>query len=142
MCSSMPSSTWRSIAPMPRMRSINSCTSSSGVEAPAETPTEGLAIDKLARLNVSGGNIRNIALNAAFLAAAEGDPVRMAHLATVGSFAVNGVAALHTELLKSTVMHDFHELWPDKFFNVTNGVTPRRFLRLSNPPLSQLISHI
>ncbi|UCE77058.1 MAG: glycogen/starch/alpha-glucan family phosphorylase, partial [Gammaproteobacteria bacterium] len=66
--------------------------------------------------------------------------VRMAHLATVGSFAVNGVAALHTELLKSTVMQDFHELWPDKFLNVTNGVTPRRFLRLSNAPLSRLIT--
>jgi len=65
--------------------------------------------------------------------------VRMAHLATVGSFAVNGVAALHTELLKSTVMKDFHDLWPKKFFNVTNGVTPRRFLRLSNPRLSRLI---
>ncbi len=66
--------------------------------------------------------------------------VRMAHLATIGSFAVNGVAALHTELLKSTVMRDFHELWPDRFHNVTNGVTPRRFLRLSNPELSNLIS--
>jgi starch phosphorylase len=66
--------------------------------------------------------------------------VRMAHLATVGSFAVNGVAALHTELLKSTVMQDFHSLWPEKFHNVTNGVTPRRFLRLSNPDLSSLIT--
>ena len=66
--------------------------------------------------------------------------VRMAHLATVGSFAVNGVAALHTELLKSTVMQDFHALWPDRFHNVTNGVTPRRFVRLSNPELSKLIS--
>ena len=67
--------------------------------------------------------------------------VRMAHLATVGSYAVNGVAALHTELLKSTVMKDFHDLWPKKFHNITNGVTPRRFLRLSNPDLSALISH-
>jgi starch phosphorylase len=66
--------------------------------------------------------------------------VRMAHLATVGSFAVNGVAALHTKLLESTVMKDFYDLWPDKFFNVTNGVSPRRFLRLSNPLLSRLIS--
>jgi len=66
--------------------------------------------------------------------------VRMAHLATVGSFAVNGVAALHTDLLKSTVMQDFHALWPGKFHNVTNGVTPRRFLRLSNPGLSGLIT--
>lgn len=66
--------------------------------------------------------------------------VRMAHLATVGSFAINGVAALHTELLKSTVMNGFYRLWPDKFFNVTNGVTPRRFLKLSNPGLASLIS--
>jgi starch phosphorylase len=66
--------------------------------------------------------------------------VRMANLATVGSHAVNGVAALHTELLKKTVLHDFYELTPGKFFNVTNGVTPRRWLALSNPELSALIS--
>ncbi len=66
--------------------------------------------------------------------------VRMANLATIGSHAVNGVAALHTELLKKTVLHDFYVLFPDKFFNVTNGVTPRRWLALSNPELSQLIS--
>jgi len=66
--------------------------------------------------------------------------VRMANLATVGSHAVNGVAALHTELLKKTVLHDFYELWPEKFFNITNGVTPRRWLALSNPELSNLIS--
>ena len=66
--------------------------------------------------------------------------VRMAYLATVGSHAVNGVAALHTELLKKTILHDFYELMPEKFFNVTNGVTPRRWLALSNPELSSLIS--
>jgi starch phosphorylase len=66
--------------------------------------------------------------------------VRMANLATVGSHAVNGVAALHTELLKTTVLHDFYELWPGKFFNVTNGVTPRRWVALSNPELFNLIS--
>jgi starch phosphorylase len=65
--------------------------------------------------------------------------VRMAHLATVGSFAVNGVAALHTRLLKATVMKDFSELWPEKFHNVTNGVTPRRFLHMINPGLDMLI---
>ena len=67
--------------------------------------------------------------------------VRMAHLATVGSHAVNGVAELHSELLKQTVMHDFAELWPEKFCNVTNGVTPRRFVALSNPGLSELITN-
>ncbi len=66
--------------------------------------------------------------------------VRMAHLATVGSHRVNGVARLHSELLKQTVLRDFAELWPDKFCNVTNGVTPRRFLAVSNPLLAALIT--
>ncbi|OSM07282.1 glycogen/starch/alpha-glucan phosphorylase [Magnetofaba australis] len=72
----------------------------------------------------------------------EGEPkrVRMANLACVGSHAINGVAALHTELLKKTTLNDFHNLWPEKFLNVTNGVTPRRFLLLSNPKQSKLIS--
>ncbi|MBL8740450.1 MAG: glycogen/starch/alpha-glucan phosphorylase, partial [Myxococcales bacterium] len=66
--------------------------------------------------------------------------VRMAHLATVGSHKVNGVAALHSRLLRETVLRDFAELWPDKLTNVTNGVTPRRFLALANPRLSELIT--
>ncbi len=66
--------------------------------------------------------------------------VRMAHLATVGSHTVNGVAALHTRLLKAQVMHDFDDYWPGKFINVTNGVTPRRWLLLSNPRLAALIT--
>jgi len=66
--------------------------------------------------------------------------VRMAHLATVGSHGVNGVARLHSTLLKKTVMHDFAELWPEKFCNVTNGVTPRRFVAIGNRPLSHLIT--
>jgi starch phosphorylase len=66
--------------------------------------------------------------------------VRMANLATVGSHRVNGVARLHSELLKETVMRDFAELWPEKFCNITNGVTPRRFMALSNPPLAKLIT--
>jgi glycogen phosphorylase len=64
----------------------------------------------------------------------------MAHLATVGSHAVNGVAALHTELLKSSVLRDFNDLWPGRFSNKTNGVTPRRFVALSNPGLSELVT--
>jgi len=68
--------------------------------------------------------------------------IRMAHLACVGSYAVNGVAALHTDLLKSTVLRDFHDLWPEKFSNKTNGVTPRRFLALSNPPLARLLNEM
>jgi starch phosphorylase len=66
--------------------------------------------------------------------------VRMAHLASVGSHAINGVAALHTELLKETVLKDFHDLYPERFHNVTNGVTPRRWVLLSNPALARLIS--
>jgi glycogen phosphorylase len=66
--------------------------------------------------------------------------VRMANLACVGSLAVNGVAALHSELLKKTVLHDFYALWPEKFSNKTNGVTPRRFMALANPALSSLIT--
>ena len=68
-----------------------------------------------------------------------GKCVRMAHLATVGSHAINGVAALHSELLKASVLKDFYELWPERFGNVTNGVTPRRFLALSNPGLRTLL---
>ena len=65
--------------------------------------------------------------------------VRMANLACVGSFAINGVAALHTQLLKDEVLQDFYRLTPDKFSNKTNGVTPRRFLMLNNPGLCRLI---
>jgi len=66
--------------------------------------------------------------------------VRMAHLACVGSHAINGVAALHTELLKETVLKDFYALAPDKFRNVTNGVTPRRWIVLGNPKLAELMT--
>ena len=64
--------------------------------------------------------------------------VRMAYLATVGSHKVNGVAELHSQLLKETTLHDFYELWPEKFLNVTNGVAPRRFVVASNPRLASL----
>jgi starch phosphorylase len=63
----------------------------------------------------------------------------MAHVATVASHAVNGVAALHSRLLVETVLADFAGLWPERFTNVTNGVTPRRFLALANPGLAGLI---
>src|SRR6201997_2067542 len=64
---------------------------------------------------------------------------RMAHLATVGSHAINGVAVLHSELLTSSLLKDFFELWPERFSNKTNGVTPRRFLALANPGLRELL---
>lgn len=72
----------------------------------------------------------------------EGDEkrVRMAHLAIVGGHAVNGVAALHTDILKSDVFRDFFELWPERFSNKTNGITQRRWLKKANPTLSALIT--
>jgi starch phosphorylase len=81
--------------------------------------------DRVARMSLIGEN--------------GGKNVRMAHLATVGSHAVNGVAALHSELLKSSVLKDFYEMWPERFSNKTNGVTPRRFLALANPGLRELL---
>ncbi|OHE73193.1 MAG: glycogen phosphorylase, partial [Verrucomicrobia bacterium GWC2_42_7] len=71
----------------------------------------------------------------------EGNPkmIRMAYLATIGSHSINGVAAIHTQLLKSELFHNFYELYPDRFNNKTNGITPRRWLKASNPLLSKLI---
>lgn len=66
--------------------------------------------------------------------------VRMAYLATVAGSKVNGVAELHSQLLREKVLHQFDEMMPEKFTNVTNGVTPRRFMRLANPDLSELIT--
>lgn len=72
----------------------------------------------------------------------EGDQphIRMAYLSIVGSFSVNGVAALHTELLKDGLFNDFHQIWPDKFNNKTNGVTQRRWLSHCNPLLRDLLN--
>jgi starch phosphorylase len=69
-----------------------------------------------------------------------GRRIRMAHLAIVGSHHVNGVAALHTQLMKDTIFGDFHRLWPQKIVNMTNGVTPRRWLNQANPALAHLIT--
>jgi starch phosphorylase len=68
--------------------------------------------------------------------------VRMAHLATIASHHVNGVAALHSDLVKSELFPDFAALWPEKFTNVTNGVTPRRWMALSNPRLANLLNEV
>ena len=66
--------------------------------------------------------------------------VRMAHLATVAAHSINGVAAMHSELIKTELLPDFHELWPERFNNKTNGVTPRRWLLHANPRLTSLLS--
>src|SRR5690606_39037383 len=68
--------------------------------------------------------------------------VRMAYLAVVGSFSVNGVAELHTRLLRSGLFRDFSDLWPQRFRNVTNGVTPRRWLAACNPPIRTLLREV
>ncbi len=68
--------------------------------------------------------------------------VRMAFLATVAGSKVNGVAELHSQLLRDKVLADFAGMWPEKFTNITNGVTPRRFMRLANPSLSRLITDV
>lgn len=81
--------------------------------------------EKIRRLSLIEDNPRNI---------------RMANLAVLGSYSVNGVAALHTELLKSRVLTDFAELWPERFNNKTNGVTPRRWIQHCNPKLSALLT--
>ena len=64
----------------------------------------------------------------------------MAHLAVVGTHSTNGVAAIHTELLRTHLLKDFVELFPERFSNKTNGVTPRRWLLMANPTLARLVT--
>ncbi|CAK0759570.1 glycogen phosphorylase [Gammaproteobacteria bacterium] len=68
--------------------------------------------------------------------------LRMAHLACVGSHHINGVAALHSELMQTTIFADFHRIYPERFLNITNGITPRRWLLLANPGLAALIGEV
>lgn len=89
----------------------------------AELASKGVAADKIKEMQIFTG-----------------DAVRMAYLATYGGSHVNGVAELHSQLLKDITLKDFSDVYPDKFTNVTNGVTPRRFIKLANPRLSALIT--
>ncbi len=96
----------------------------------------GRFLDELRRQNFSEEKIARMSI------IEEGNErmVRMAHLATIGSYKVNGVSALHSGLLKKQVLNDFADLWPEKVVNVTNGISHRRFLVVSNPGLTALIS--
>ena len=82
----------------------------------------------------------NILSGLSIINESNGKSVRMANLAIVGSYAVNGVAALHTEILKTRIFSHFHKIYPEKFINITNGITPRRWLKTANPFLSKIIS--
>lgn len=89
--------------------------------------------DELKAKGVAADTIKDMAIYT-------GDAVRMAYLATYGGSHVNGVAELHSQLLKDVTLKNFSDVYPDKFTNVTNGVTPRRFVKLANPRLSDLIT--
>ena len=93
------------------------------IEVQSRFPGDDAKISRLSIIDENGGRY-----------------IRMANLATIGSHHVNGVAALHSDLLKRTVLRDFADLWPERFCNVTNGVTPRRFVALGNPKLANLIT--
>jgi starch phosphorylase len=82
---------------------------------------------------------KNVLEKLAIISFGKDKRIRMANLAIVGSFAVNGVAALHTDILKKRIFPDFNKIYPKKFINVTNGITPRRWLVTANPLLSQLL---
>lgn len=77
-----------------------------------------------------------------YMAPISGNLVRMAWIACYASFSINGVAALHTEIIKADTLHDWHDIWPEKFNNKTNGVTPRRWLKQCNPKLADLLTEL
>jgi starch phosphorylase len=95
-----------------------------------------LALEVRARTSGDEARVRRMAI-----VETESEPaVRMAHLAVVGSRVVNGVSRLHSQMVRRQLLPDFAELWPEKFASVTNGVTPRRFLLVTNPRLSRLLT--
>jgi starch phosphorylase len=96
------------------------------------------AIDDRHLGSITSGSVSKDAVR--ILDGAHRDMARMGHLAFVGSHRVNGVSALHTDLMKKTVFHDLHQVFPDRIVNETNGITPRRWLNGCNRPLSDLIT--
>ncbi|MDY5585534.1 MAG: glycogen/starch/alpha-glucan family phosphorylase, partial [Arcanobacterium sp.] len=77
-----------------------------------------------------------------YMAPISGNMVRMAWIACYAAYSINGVAALHTEIIKKDTLHDWHDIWPEKFNNKTNGVTPRRWLKQCNPRLAELLTEL
>lgn len=94
----------------------------------------------LDKVNEHFGNDTNRVRRMSIISEGEQPSVQMANLGIVGTHKVNGVAALHTELIKKTIFRDFYELYPERFTNKTNGITPRRWLKQCNPKLSELIT--
>ncbi|MGB4634700.1 MAG: glycogen/starch/alpha-glucan phosphorylase [Actinomycetaceae bacterium] len=91
--------------------------------------------EELAALNMHPGKID-------YMSPVQGNMVHMAWIACYAAYSINGVAALHTEILKKDTLHDWHDIWPEKFNNKTNGVTPRRWLHQCNPRLSALLTEL
>lgn len=97
-------------------------------------------IDRQFRAEMSARGMRQDRIE--YLAPIGNGQVRMAWLACYAAFSINGVAALHTSILKADTLKEWYALWPEKFSNKTNGVTPRRWLRMSNQPLSKLLTDL
>ncbi len=97
-------------------------------------------IDRRFRIEMTARGLRQDRID--YMAPVGNGQVRMAWLACYAAFSINGVAALHTDILKRETLHDWYEIWPERFNNKTNGVTPRRWLRNCNPELAQLLTEV
>ncbi|OLO85596.1 glycogen/starch/alpha-glucan phosphorylase [Actinomyces naeslundii] len=97
-------------------------------------------IDRRFRVEMAGRGLDQGTID--YMAPVSGDKVRMAWIACYASYSINGVAALHTEIIKRETLGEWHAIWPERFNNKTNGVTPRRWLRQCNPRLSALLDEV
>ncbi|APT92278.1 glycogen phosphorylase [Corynebacterium phocae] len=95
-------------------------------------------IDRRFRLDMAGRGLDQGRID--YMAPVSGGHVHMAWIACYAAYSINGVAALHTEIIKADTLSEWHDLWPEKFNNKTNGVTPRRWLKMCNPRLSELLT--